>query len=140
MSDRYAPVGDFIRSTVNLQLSIEPAEPWMADGLCTGFDGDMWYADPGRRDLVVTAKAICGMCPVQTDCLEFALRTKEAWGVWGGMTPTERARMVKPAAERDLNCRFCGDPFQAPNGNYRYCERHRTNNDRAIVAKRKTAA
>lgn len=49
---------------------------------------------PGMDDL---PKSICAECPVRRECLEFALRTRQPAGVWGGYTETERAGMEKSA-------------------------------------------
>jgi hypothetical protein len=40
------------------------------------------------------AKQICGQCPVVTDCLSWALAAREPFGVWGGMSEKERARLL----------------------------------------------
>jgi WhiB family redox-sensing transcriptional regulator len=37
------------------------------------------------------AKSICAGCRVQRECLSFALRTLQAYGIWGGTTEEERA-------------------------------------------------
>lgn len=39
------------------------------------------------------AKAICQKCPVQLECLEFALTTNEPYGIWGGLNQVERKRL-----------------------------------------------
>jgi WhiB family redox-sensing transcriptional regulator len=36
------------------------------------------------------AKAICAECQVRSECLQFALRTCEPHGVWGGLNELER--------------------------------------------------
>ncbi|HEV3382397.1 MAG TPA: WhiB family transcriptional regulator [Trebonia sp.] len=36
------------------------------------------------------AKAVCARCPVRRECLQFALATRQAYGVWGGMSEEER--------------------------------------------------
>jgi Transcription factor WhiB. len=36
------------------------------------------------------AKAICNECVVKIDCLEYAIRTNQDCGVWGGTTEEER--------------------------------------------------
>ena len=41
------------------------------------------------------AKEICASCPVREECLEFALETRPADGVWGGLTPIERHRLIR---------------------------------------------
>lgn len=36
------------------------------------------------------AKDACSTCPVIKECLSFAVRNNERFGIWGGMTYTER--------------------------------------------------
>jgi WhiB family transcriptional regulator, redox-sensing transcriptional regulator len=43
------------------------------------------------------AKAVCGACPVRRECLQFALATRQSYGVWGGMTERERRVAHAPA-------------------------------------------
>ena len=37
------------------------------------------------------AKAICQSCPVITECATWALKTREPYGVWGGLSEDDRA-------------------------------------------------
>jgi WhiB family redox-sensing transcriptional regulator len=39
------------------------------------------------------AKAVCGRCRVQRECLRFALESRQDQGVWGGTTEEERKLM-----------------------------------------------
>ena len=41
------------------------------------------------------AKAICQTCPLVDMCLAYALEAREPSSVWGGMTPKERAAMLR---------------------------------------------
>lgn len=43
----------------------------------------------------MVAKAVCAICVVQEDCLEFALRNRMPHGVWGGASERERRRMIR---------------------------------------------
>lgn len=43
---------------------------------------------------VSAAKAICGRCPVQAACLQYALSHGEDHGVWGGLTEGERREVA----------------------------------------------
>lgn len=42
------------------------------------------------------AKAICGVCPVQSPCSNHALEIREPFGIWGGLTETERRSILVP--------------------------------------------
>ena len=48
------------------------------------------------------ARALCGSCKVQTQCLEYALTVQEPHGIWGGLNELERRRLLrKRAAEAE---------------------------------------
>ncbi len=49
---------------------------------CRSGDADLWFADAPAE--LERAKALCGHCPIQAECLAGALRRAEPWGVWGG--------------------------------------------------------
>ena len=51
-------------------------------------------------DEIGAAKAVCGRCPVQSQCLRFALRTGQAYGIWGGTTEDERIMLRRLARKR----------------------------------------
>jgi WhiB family transcriptional regulator, redox-sensing transcriptional regulator len=48
-----------------------------------------------KRAREAAAKAICARCPVREACLAWALYLGETHGIWGGMTPEERARLTR---------------------------------------------
>ena len=39
------------------------------------------------------AKRVCSRCAVRKLCLETAMRNRERFGVWGGLTEQERTRL-----------------------------------------------
>lgn len=39
---------------------------------------------------IARAKLVCSTCAVRSECLEFALRTNQEYGVWGGANEEER--------------------------------------------------
>ncbi|MGH2746670.1 MAG: WhiB family transcriptional regulator [Actinomycetota bacterium] len=47
-----------------------------------------------RRAREDEAKRICFDCCVKEECLEYALATKEPYGIWGGLTEIERRSRV----------------------------------------------
>jgi Transcription factor WhiB len=51
---------------------------------------------PGRRR-TRAAKTLCALCPVQQECADWAIDTAEPEGIWGGLTPDERAAARPPA-------------------------------------------
>ena len=51
------------------------------------------------RDLrEAKAKAICRECPVQAECLEYALGIREPHGIWGGLNEVERKAVLAQRA------------------------------------------
>lgn len=66
---------------------------WRQRAGCRGVDPDVFY--PTSDEEAEAAKAICGQCPVQKPCLEYALANRERDGVWGGATERERRRMIR---------------------------------------------
>jgi WhiB family redox-sensing transcriptional regulator len=68
---------------------------WQLRGLCRGKDSSLFFHPEGERGAAraareQSAKEICLNCPVQKQCSEHALRVREPYGVWGGMTEEER--------------------------------------------------
>lgn len=68
---------------------------WQLDSACRGLDSDIFYHPDGERGSarerrVATAKAICAACPVIAQCRAHALKTKEPYGVWGGLGEEDR--------------------------------------------------
>ena len=68
---------------------------WRAQGACLTEDPELFFPiSPGGRSTpqIARAQRICAGCQVRRQCLEFALRTNEMEGIWGGTTPQQRAR------------------------------------------------
>lgn len=66
--------------------------PWMDDAACAANDPDLFFPEGKANDVVLGEKRavkVCTTCPVQAECLEYALANDERYGVWGGLTPTE---------------------------------------------------
>lgn len=68
-------------------------DDWHTRALCAKTGGDWWYADKTSKDEIKTAKTICQLCDVQTQCLETALANDERFGIWGGLTPEQRIKI-----------------------------------------------
>lgn len=74
--------------------------PWMADGLChqAGMPDDWYVTNPGRErhdTQQAVALTICAKCPVRETCLEYALDSRDEWGIWGGKTARERKAILR---------------------------------------------
>lgn len=77
---------------------------WQAAALCRGADSALFFS-PGTNEpkeekdaREAVAKSICRECPVRTACLEFAIMTREPYGIWGGLNESERRRMLSRRA------------------------------------------
>lgn len=46
------------------------------------------------------AQFVCYTCPVQVECLQYALELDPPAGVWGGLTESQRKRYLYPTARR----------------------------------------
>lgn len=74
-------------------------EAWQDDAACKGVDPDLmvpWHQDSVAAD----AKAVCAECPVKKQCLDFAMRNREEWGIWGGLNPAERRALRRRIQRR----------------------------------------
>jgi WhiB family redox-sensing transcriptional regulator len=49
---------------------------------------------------VQSAKAICALCPVREECLQWALDTAQDAGVWGGLSEEERRALRRGQRRR----------------------------------------
>lgn len=67
---------------------------WMENAGCRNADPDLFYPEHGKfqNPEVKTAIRICRTCPVINECLNWALKTGDSFGVLGGMTPQQRTR------------------------------------------------
>jgi WhiB family transcriptional regulator, redox-sensing transcriptional regulator len=77
---------------------IEYAADWREAGACRTADPDLFFpvAVGGAASTQVSrALGICAACPVKQACLDFAMRTREQAGIWGGTTPEERLRVLR---------------------------------------------
>jgi WhiB family transcriptional regulator, redox-sensing transcriptional regulator len=73
---------------------------WQQQGLCRDTDTTVFFPPahfehkPEREGREAKAKAICRGCPVRIECLDWALTTREPFGVWGGRSESERKQML----------------------------------------------
>lgn len=70
---------------------------WWDKGACKGVDQAVFFPPDGGSadDLYAAGKELCARCFVRDECLDDALSRKDQWGLWGGMTPDERKRLLR---------------------------------------------
>ncbi len=61
-----------------------------------GLDDNEGAAERHAREQ--EAKGICTQCLVRAECLDYALSTREAYGIWGGLTELERKARLQGRA------------------------------------------
>ncbi|AWH90954.1 WhiB family transcriptional regulator [Dietzia lutea] len=71
---------------------------WRDSAACIGQE-DLFYGAEDeskgeRRRKEEKAKTVCAVCPVFETCRQFAMESKELYGVWGGTTESERNAMA----------------------------------------------
>src|SRR5829696_9811569 len=100
-------------------------------------DYDPFFTD--NAELQAEAIAICATCPVRDDCLTFAVRTSQQYGIWGGQPERIVRQLIaadragRPQARRvsashpqasKTHCKH-GHPFNAANTYYTRDDRRR---------------
>jgi WhiB family redox-sensing transcriptional regulator len=84
---------------------------WSRRAACLDEDPELFFPislEGPSRSQVERAKKVCGTCPVREPCLEYALDTKQAHGVWGGTDSLQRRELrelrelnPEPAPQRE---------------------------------------
>ena len=68
---------------------------WQLSARCRGMDLSIFFPSIDRGPALAhqesQAKAVCRGCPVIAECRRHAPAVGERYGVWGGLTTTERA-------------------------------------------------
>jgi WhiB family transcriptional regulator, redox-sensing transcriptional regulator len=87
----------------NLEAVVFRDGSWESRAACRGAES-AWFVPPmageskdQRRERESAARRICSDCPVRQECLDYALRVNEPFGIWGGLTEQERRQRVSTA-------------------------------------------
>lgn len=88
-----------------LQESRADRWEWQLRARCRGTDSSVFFHEEGERGRgrwrrEARAKEMCRLCPVIERCREHALDVGEAYGVWGGLSESERERLLHPHLRR----------------------------------------
>ena len=83
----------------------ESASNWRLSAACAGTtDTAIFFsAGPDKADNAAShqqvqasaAKEICFICDVRMECLEYAVETRQPFGIWGGLLPNERRPLTR---------------------------------------------
>lgn len=68
-------------------------ETWMEQAACIGYDPAWWFVGDDQAELRQKALKICRACPVREACLEYALRSNAAYGIWGATSQDARIKL-----------------------------------------------
>jgi WhiB family redox-sensing transcriptional regulator len=75
-----------------------PPVALLDDIACRGEDTRLFF--PASDFGIGPAMAICGRCTHRAECLQWALDTKQNFGIWGGTTPEQRREMRRNRGAR----------------------------------------
>ena len=86
---------------VNVDLSRLPKDPpppdtWQDKAACYGIDPEIFF--PASEEDASLALSYCTACGIREICLAWALRNRERYGVWGGLTEQQRRRLQRHVA------------------------------------------
>ena len=82
---------------------------WMAAAACRGMDTNVFF--PAAPIDARNAQQVCATCRVRDECATHAMTTREARGIWGGLTEHERAGLHRATWETEPGRRRPGpDP------------------------------
>jgi len=82
---------------------LSPLQPgdweWQKNAACRAMGSAVFFhptdeRDPARSHRIARAQAVCHSCAVIVDCLAYALRVREPYGIWGGLSENDRASLL----------------------------------------------
>jgi len=83
-----------------LPVPVTEVWEWQMQGACRGMDSGFFFhpegeRGPARANREARAKEVCRRCPVLEQCRRHALTVHEPYGVWGGLSESERDEMIR---------------------------------------------
>ncbi|MEW2420484.1 WhiB family transcriptional regulator [Streptomyces nigra] len=82
--------------------ALDQADDWRDHAACRHEDPEVFFSEgKSARGTVLHAQAICHTCPVRRQCGEYAIKTGEDWGVWGGMSRNQLRQARRLRANSD---------------------------------------
>ena len=73
---------------------------WQEGGACREVDPTLFFHPQNERGTARirrdrSAKAVCAHCRVRLECADYAIRAREPYGVWGGLSEEDRERIYR---------------------------------------------
>ncbi|SDQ34443.1 transcription factor WhiB [Actinopolyspora saharensis] len=88
---------------------------WQHRASCRDQDPELFFpvseVGPGAEQ-VQRAKAVCGSCPVRSECLAYAQSNGLDFGIFGGLTPDERRKSARRARRTTASTGTQSSPAQ----------------------------
>ena len=87
-----------------MKEALMPNTEWREQAACLPYPALLFFgmddneAASERHLREEEAKEICTHCVVRAECLDYALTTREAYGIWGGLTELERKARLQGRA------------------------------------------
>ena len=82
------------------QVPLDSKWHWQEFALCRSVDPLLFFhpqnergSSRSRRDQ--SAKRVCASCPVRLECADYAIRAREPYGVWGGLSEDDREAIYR---------------------------------------------
>ena len=66
---------------------------WQDYAVCNQSDPEAFFPEKGGS--TKQAKSVCRRCAVTEECLQYALKYREAYGIWGGKSEEQRRQILK---------------------------------------------
>jgi len=93
--DERIPLDDFLAAVGRRGLyAMDIGENgWWEQALCAQTDPVVFYPSNGAQATI--AKRICNSCEVRNECLDYAIVHAQRLGIWGGVPPRPRAKLIQ---------------------------------------------
>ena len=78
-------------------MATNATSSWWNMAACRSADPELFFpiSSTGAGEAhVARAKAVCARCPIRQRCLDYAIDSHQAFGVWGGTSEDERRRIA----------------------------------------------
>ncbi|MBU6146984.1 MAG: WhiB family transcriptional regulator [Actinomycetales bacterium] len=82
------------------QVPLDAVWDWQEQGACRTADPDLFFHPQNERGHSRSrreraALQVCARCSVRIECADYAIRAREPYGVWGGLTEEDRERIYQ---------------------------------------------